>query len=281
LSTPPLVIDQGAIELDGVDLLKLNRASLDEIRGNSLSMIFQDPNSALNPLFTIGEQMAAILSRHRSTERGGRRQSKVEDREKSEDMLNQMRLAEPSRVMKSFPYELSGGMKQRVLIAMAMLNEPKLIVADEPGSALDVTVQDQILELLESHVKERHLSLMFITHNLGVARRISDRVAIMYAGEVVEVASTEKIFEEPAHPYTQGLLKAIPTLSGGKTVGIAGSMPEIANRPPGCPFHPRCPHRMVKCETEVPLLTMREGRMAACHLYRPDNLLAQEVGVGA
>jgi len=270
LATPPLRVDGGAIELDGKQLLTLNRSGLDRIRGKSLTMIFQDPNASLNPVFTVGDQMEAILARHAprgERTRLGRRRWRRAARERIATTLRQMRLAEPERIMGSYPFQLSGGMKQRVLIAMALLNEPSLIVADEPGSALDVTVEDQILELIEAQVTERHLSLLFITHNLGVARRLAQRVAIMYAGQVVEVAPTRTIFERPAHPYTRGLLDAIPKLSGGTTAGIPGRMPDIAQRPKGCPFHPRCPHRMDICETETPTPVRHDGSLVACHLY--------------
>jgi peptide/nickel transport system ATP-binding protein len=271
LARPPLRVDAGEIEFEGTQLLALNRSALDRIRGRRLTMVFQDPNASLNPVFTIGDQMTAILARHAppaQRSRRGRRRWRRQARERIAAMLAQMRLAEPDRIMRAYPFQLSGGMKQRVLIAMALLNEPSLIVADEPGSALDVTVEDQILELLETQVRERRLSLLFITHNLGVARRLAHRVAIMYAGEVVEVAPTGTIFASPSHPYTQGLLAAIPKLSGGATAGIPGRMPDIAQRPAGCPFHPRCPHRMEVCETVMPAPVARDGGvLVACHLY--------------
>lgn len=271
LARPPLRIDAGEVEFEGAQLLAMTRSRLDRIRGHRLAMIFQDPNASLNPVFTIGDQMEAVLARH--APRGERswlsqRRWRRRAREQILSMLAQMRLAEPERIVRAYPFQLSGGMKQRVLIAMALLNEPSLIVADEPGSALDVTVEDQILELLETQVLERQLSLLFITHNLGVARRLAHRVVIMYAGEVVEVAPTQTIFDSPSHPYTQGLLGAIPKLSGRPTAGIPGRMPDIAHRPAGCPFHPRCPHRMEPCETAMPATVEREpGVLVACHLY--------------
>lgn len=271
LAAPPLRVDAGRIELDGMDLLKLNRTGLDRIRGKDLTMIFQDPNASLNPVFTVGDQMEAVLARRASgAERflAGRRRWRRAARERITSTLAQMRLAEPDRIMRAYPFQLSGGMKQRILIAMALLNEPSLIVADEAGSALDVTVEDQILSLLEDQVAQRRLSLLFITHNLGVARRLAHRVAIMYAGEVVEVAPTRTIFTSPLHPYTQGLIEAIPKLSGGTTTGIPGRMPDIAHRPAGCPFHPRCPHRMDVCKTVMPATVQRDGgALVACHLY--------------
>lgn len=270
LPIPPLRVDSGAITFAGQDLLGMSAVELNEIRGRDLTMIFQDPNTSLNPVYTIGDQMEAILLAHGSSGRsiGTSRKRRGRARERATEMLDQVRLPAPRRIMDSYAFQLSGGMRQRVLIAMALLNEPKLIVADEPGSALDVTIQDQILELLESLVVERGLSLLFITHNLGVARRVTQRVAVMYAGQVVETAVTRSVFEEPLHPYSKGLLASVPKLSGGTALGIAGRIPDISDLPSGCRFHPRCPYRMDVCELVAPPLTeVAAGRDVACHLY--------------
>jgi peptide/nickel transport system ATP-binding protein len=268
LPTPPLRIDQGAIRFEGNDLLGFDRKRLNTIRGRELTMIFQDPNTSLNPVFTIGDQMRSVVNWQGRGFPLSARRRKYNAVERSVQMLDHVKLPAPRRIMDSYPFQLSGGMRQRVLIAMALLNEPKLIIADEPGSALDVTVQDQILELLESLVEERHLSLVFITHNLGVARRLTRRVAVMYAGQVVETAPTRKIFEEPLHPYTQGLLASVPKLSGETAKGIAGRMPDISNPPSGCRFHPRCPFRMEICPTVAPpLVEIAPEHSVACHLY--------------
>jgi peptide/nickel transport system ATP-binding protein len=267
LPMPPLRVDGGAIWFDGKDLLRLDRARLNTIRGRDLTMVFQDPNTALNPVFTIGDQMRSIVmwQGRRSLFDGQRRREAARH---IGEMLDSVSLPEPRRIMEMYPFQLSGGMRQRVLIAMALLNEPKLIVADEPGSALDVTIQDQILELLESLVAERGLSLLFITHNLGVARRVTRRIAVMYAGQVVETASTRTVFEQPLHPYTQGLLASVPKLSGEMAAGIPGRMPDISNPPSGCRFHPRCPHRMEICpRVAPPLVEVAPGHAVACHLY--------------
>ena len=270
LPRPGLRVDSGSVMFEGQDLLGMSRAGLDQIRGHDLTMVFQDPNTALNPVYTIGDQMeAALLRNGRSGTRffiSRRRRSEARDR--LVEALDQVRLPGPRRVMASYPFQLSGGMLQRVLIAMALLNKPKLVVADEPGSALDVTIQDQILDLLESLMASRGLSMVFITHNLGVARRASQRVAVMYAGRVIETTTTEKLFERPLHPYTQGLLASVPRISKATTTGIAGRMPSISDRPTGCSFHPRCPHRMEICERVTPpLVEVEPGHDAACHLY--------------
>jgi peptide/nickel transport system ATP-binding protein len=270
LPTPPFQVDSGTITFDGRDLLGMGSDELNTIRGRDLTMIFQDPNTSLNPVYTIGDQMeAAILWQGRSGRLlGVSRQRRLRAREHAAELLDQVRLPAPRQIMQSYAFQLSGGMRQRVLIAMALLNDPKLIVADEPGSALDVTVQDQILELLESLLVGRGLSLLFISHNLGIARRVTQRVAVMYAGQVVETAATRTLFERPLHPYAQGLLASVPKLSGGMAKGIAGRMPDIADPPSGCRFHPRCPFRMEVCERVTPpLVEVEPGRAVACHLY--------------
>jgi oligopeptide/dipeptide ABC transporter ATP-binding protein len=268
LPRPPLRVDSGAMWFDGNNLLRLDRSRLNAIRGRDLTMIFQDPNTSLNPVFTIGDQMRsiAVWQGRRTPFVGARRAQDVDGR--IADILDRVRLPAPRRIMESYPFQLSGGMRQRVLIAMALLNDPKLIVADEPGSALDVTVQDQILELLESLVSARGLSLLFITHNLGVARRVTRRISVMYAGQVVESASTRTIFEQPLHPYTQGLLASVPKLSGEMARGISGRMPEVSAPPSGCRFHPRCPFRMEVCpRVAPPLVEVSPDHLVACHLY--------------
>lgn len=272
LPVPPLRVDGGAVFFEGRNLLSLSLSEWNRVRGSELAMIFQDPSTALNPVFSIGDQMeAAQLWQGRSALSFGvsrRRRSRA--RERAVEMLSLVQLPDPTRVMQTYPFQLSGGMRQRVLIAMALLNEPKLIVADEPGSALDVTIQDQILQLFESLVVGSGLSLLFITHNLGIARRVANRVAVMYAGRVVESGATGELFERPLHPYTQGLLASVPKIHGGVAEGIPGRMPDIANPPSGCRFHPRCPYRMDICpQVEPPLIEVEPGRSVACHLYPP------------
>ena len=279
---PSLRVDGGSISFGGQDLLHLTRGALDLIRGRHLTMIFQDPNTSLNPVFTIGDQMEAVLLRHlpsRGRFGASRRQRSVA-RERVVEALDQVRLPAAQRIMQSYSFQLSGGMRQRVLIAIALLNEPKFIVADEPGSALDVTIQDQILELLDSLLVSRGLSMLFITHNLGIARRVSQRVAVMYAGNVVETATTAKVFEQPLHPYTRGLLASVPKISGGMTLGIPGRMPDVSDPPAGCRFHPRCADAMEICgRVSPPLVAVEAGRSVACHLY--PHSLREAVGTSA
>ncbi len=267
---PTLRVDSGAVMFDRRDLLHLGRREMNRIRGRELTMIFQDPNTSLNPVYTIGDQMESVVlwqgrSRPRLRVAPSRRRAA---RDRILDALDRVRLPSPRSILDTYPFQLSGGMRQRVLIAMALVNEPKLIVADEPGSALDVTVQDQILELLEKLIVDRGLSLLFITHNLGIARRVTQRVAVMYSGEVVETADTQRLFDKPLHPYTQGLLASVPKLSGVRAKGIAGRLPDLAVPPRGCRFHPRCPFRMDVCTSATPRLAEAErGREVACYLY--------------
>jgi len=275
LPIPPLRIDSGRIMFEGRDLLTLSRRELDQLRGRDMTIVFQDPATALNPVFTIGDQMEALFlwQGRPGVPVGVSRQKRAAARERVADMLTRVRLPDPKLVMRSYPFQLSGGMRQRVLIAMALLHEPKLVVADEPGTALDVTIQDQILELFETQLVGTGRSLVFITHNLGVARRVTQRVVVMYAGEIVEVAPTRSIFEAPLHPYTQGLIASVPKLSGGMARGIAGRLPDLASPPRGCRFHPRCPFRMEICTRVAPaLLDVEPGRGVACHLYDPANV---------
>jgi oligopeptide/dipeptide ABC transporter ATP-binding protein len=281
LPIPPARIDRGAIRFDGRDLLRLSRTELNRLRGRSLTMIFQDPNTTLNPVFTIGDQLEAILlwqGRRSWHPFGVSRRRRTWATERAAEMLARVKLPDPRRVMESYPFQLSGGMRQRVLIAMALLNEPKLVVADEPGTALDVTIQDQILELFESLLVGTGLSLLYITHNLGIARRVTQRIVVMYAGTVVEVAPTAQIFEQPLHPYTQGLLACVPKLFGSMARGIEGRIPDLASMPAGCRFHPRCPYAMEICTRQAPpLIEVEPGRRVACHLYEGGVTAAAQV----
>lgn len=267
----------GTVTFDGQDLLGMSDREFADIKGRKISMIFQDPMSSLNPVFTVGEQLIDtaqfggrgstgvieyLRRKYSSGDRG-------EARERALELLHEVQMPDPEDVMDSYPTQLSGGMSQRVLIAQALLNEPTLLIADEPGTALDVTIHDQILTLLKRLIKERDLSLLMITHNLGVARELSDRVYIMYGGRIVETAPTEEIFESPKHPYTQGLIASIPRLTGGEMAeGIDGSVPEYLDPPHGCRYHPRCPYAHDRCREERPPM-VAQGNAAAveCVLY--------------
>ena len=216
------------------------------LRGTAMSMVFQDPMTSLNPVFTIGDQMGSILKY--ADRRLSRTRSKAERLARVYEVLKQVRMPDPERIAVSYPIMLSGGMRQRVLIAMALLNETRLLIADEPGTALDVTTQAQILKLLQDLVAERHLALLMITHNLGVVRASTDYVYVMYAGSVVEHGPTASLFANPRHPYTRALIDCVPRLSGHRTFkGIDGTLPDYAAPPPGCRFSPRCTFAMPVC----------------------------------
>jgi len=283
LRQPPAVVRRGEIRFDGTDLLELSSAELDSFKGRRISMVFQDPMSGLNPVFTIGEQLvdtaqfggrgrAGVLEYLRGRYSGSER---ARAREQVLEMLREVQMPDPERIMESYPSELSGGMCQRALIAQALLNDPDLLIADEIGTALDVTIHDQILDLLARLIEERDLSVLMITHNLGVARQVSDRVYVMYAGRTVESAPTAQLFDSPKHPYTQGLIASIPRLTGERIAeGIDGSIPSYTNPPAGCRFHPRCPYAHDRCVEEKPERYVIDngagdtvGTEVACVLY--------------
>jgi peptide/nickel transport system ATP-binding protein len=276
LDEPPARIS-GDITFDGTDLRSLSKRELDALKGRRMSLVFQDPMSRLNPTFTVGEQLldtaqfggrsgTGVFEYARRKYLGDGRQNA---RERVVEMLEEVRMPDPENVMNSYPTQLSGGMRQRVLIAQALLNDPDLLIADEIGTALDVTIHDQILNLLDDLIEERDLSVLMITHNLGVARQVSDRVYVMYGGRIVETAPTDELFETPRHPYTQGLIASIPRLTGeAMAEGIDGSVPEYLDPPSGCRFHPRCPYAHDACR-ESPPRTARTGPDAGvdCVLY--------------
>jgi peptide/nickel transport system ATP-binding protein len=270
LLPPNAEVVAGEIVFKTRDLRGLTEHQWREIRGSQIAMIFQDPSTALNPVFTVGEQLLDVLIWQN---RPGRRRRPTRldlqgYRERCLETLRLVRIPDPEAAMARYPVELSGGMKQRVLIALALIKRPELIIADELGTALDVSIQDQILQELRDLVHTQGTSVLYITHNLGVARMVSDRVYVMYAGEVAEVAPTRTMFERQLHPYAQGLLAAIPRLTGQMGEGIEGRIPDYVSPPPGCRFEPRCPHRMPACrDTRPELLEVEPGRRVACHLY--------------
>jgi peptide/nickel transport system ATP-binding protein len=225
--------------------------------------VFQDPMTSLNPVFTIGDQMGAIL--RYADRRLGRARSRGARLARVHEVLTQVRMPDPERIARSFPIMLSGGMRQRVLIAMALLSEPRLLIADEPGAALDVTTQAQILKLLRDLVDDRGLALLMITHNLGVVREAADTVYVMYAGSVVEHGATAELFARPRHPYTRALLDCVPKLSGGAVFrGIDGSLPDYSAPPPGCRFAPRCPLAISACSRPPEARRVDADHYAAC-----------------
>ena len=261
-------IKEGKIVFDGTDLLGLSKKELRQIRGEKISMIFQDPMSSLNPLIPVGKQVAEMIREHHP----GR--SKEEIKKEVLALFEKVRIPEPERRYKCYPHEFSGGMRQRVMIAMALANKPELLIADEPTTALDVTIQDQILKQLRELEKEYGTSIIFITHDLGVVAELCDRVIVMYGGLVMEEASIFDIFEQPKHPYTMGLLASIPDLHQDKSVRlmpIPGSPPDMTNPPKGCPFAPRCPYARNICAAELPEFTeVGENHHSRCFLLYSD-----------
>jgi peptide/nickel transport system ATP-binding protein len=229
-------------------------------------MIFQDPTAALNPVFSVGQQLEAVIG---FAVARGRQMSHQEIHEKAVASLQEVALADPERLLGSYPIQLSGGMRQRVCIGMALATSPELLIADEPGTSLDVTIQDQVLRLLRQLVVDKDTSVILITHTLGIVRELTDRVYVMYAGNVVEVAATKKLFAQPLHPYTQGLIQTVPRLTGGGIAsGIPGRIPDYLNPPSGCRFHPRCAQAMEICRTQKPpAYRVETDHEVACFLY--------------
>lgn len=252
----------GAVNFDGRDLMSLSEREMREVRGREISMIFQDPNTSLNPAFRIGDQLSELIVRYNEeVQRSNLNLAGV-------SWLEAVGISDAKRRVSSYPHELSGGTKQRVMIAMALLSKPKLLIADEPTTALDVTVQAQILVLIKKLKAEIGTSLLLITHNLGVVAETCDEVAIMYAGRIVEQSSVHEIFSHPKHPYTKMLLEAVPKPGRKRLIPIPGSVPNLINTPPGCAFHPRCPYVMDICSKQIPLLkSTAEGGTVACQLY--------------
>jgi len=267
LPSPPAEI-QGTILFDGMNLLDLNLDEIRRIRGNAISMIFQEPMTSLNPVLTIGEQISEAIRLHQ----GGTRQ---EAWRKAVGMLQMVQIPSPDIRAKEYPHKLSGGMRQRAMIAMALSCRPRLLLADEPTTALDVTIQAQIVDLMERLKEEFETSIVLITHNLGLIAEMAKRVLVMYTGKVVEEAPVEDLFREPLHPYTQGLLGSIPWIGQKQKTGrrqlqeISGVVPSLLEMPDGCKFHPRCSRVMDICRKEEPPLTRpKNGRQVLCWLWK-------------
>jgi oligopeptide/dipeptide ABC transporter ATP-binding protein len=279
LVAPPGRIESGSIGFDGRDLLELSEEEMRRVRGDDIAMIFQDPMTSLNPVYTVGDQIAEAVQLHQGVGRRAAWRRAIE-------MMELVAIPDPARRANSYPYELSGGMRQRVMIAMALSCGPKLLIADEPTTALDVTIQAQILELLAKLQREMNLALLLITHDLGVVAEVCDAVAVMYAGQIVEEGTARHIFKEPSHPYTRGLLRSVPRLARDGTPmarleSIEGTVPSLLDLPEGCRFSPRCPHRVPLCNAaEVPFYETGAGHAARCTLYDarrddPDALAAR------
>jgi oligopeptide transport system ATP-binding protein len=263
VANPPGKIVGGEINFDGENILEKNQEELTELRGSKISMIFQDPMTSLNPVFNVGFQIAETVKRHRkgvSSDQAWKR---------AVEMLDLVRIPDAKRRAKNYPHEFSGGMRQRVMIAIALACNPQLLIADEPTTALDVTIQAQVLELMKGLSHEFSTAVMLITHDLGVVAGTCEHVNVMYAGHIVESAPVKRIFESPAHPYTVGLLHSIPRLDeprGTRLTPIAGQPPDLSNPPVGCPYAPRCPKVQSRCLQELPILKSvgRGEQVAAC-----------------
>ncbi|WP_028778926.1 ABC transporter ATP-binding protein [Shimazuella kribbensis] len=264
---PPAKIDKGKVLYGGRDLTKLSEIEMQKIRGKEIAMIFQDPMTSLNPTIRIGNQISESLIKHQKL-------SAKEAKERAIELLKIVGIPSPSERVEQFPHQFSGGMRQRAMIAMALACSPKLLIADEPTTALDVTIQAQIIDLLKNLQTKTGSSIVFITHDLGVVAEIADRVAVMYAGKIVESGTLDEIFYNPQHPYTWGLLQSMPKLDQNRDqelASIPGSCPSLVNPPAGCPFTGRCPHAMKICQEEMPEVTKSSSsHQVACWLQHPN-----------
>ena len=267
LPRPPAWVVEGRAEFNGRDLLTLPRSELRRIRGRDISMIFQNPRTSLNPVFPVGDQIEEAIRVHRPET--GRREA----RRRTRELLEAVGIPDAERRMRRYAHEFSGGMAQRVMIAMALANSPALLIADEPTTALDVTIQAQVMEVLREALREFHSSLVLITHNLGLVAEMADRVVVMYAGRAMETAGVDEVFHRPRHPYTIGLMESVPAATSRRErlTQIPGQPPTPADRPGGCPFHPRCRlsggRERCRTETPAPLEAGSPAHLSACHFW--------------
>src|SRR5579864_8831452 len=270
IASPPGRIESGEILFKNQDLLKVGEQQMRQIRGNKISMIFQDPMTSLNPVLTIGEQIAETIVLHQHKTRSQARQRAIE-------MLNLVRIPDAAKRLNDYPHQFSGGMRQRVMIAMALSCDPELLIADEPTTALDVTIQAQILDLMRDLQKRLNSAIIMITHDLGVVAEVCENVLVMYAGNMVEYGTADQIFNQPKHPYTWGLLESLPRLDEAgrrRLVPIEGQPPNLLRLPTGCPFAPRCRYTQPGFEIDPPpLIDFGDGHVARCSLYKDDKTL--------
>ena len=280
---PPGKIADGSIRFKGEELTTASEDRMREIRGNDIAMIFQDPMTSLNPVYTVGEQIAEALRLHRKLDKKAAWTAAIE-------AMREVAIPSPERRANDYPHQLSGGMRQRVMIAMALACDPELLIADEPTTALDVTIQAQILELLDNLRKTRKLAVLLITHDLGVVAETADRVCVMYTGKIVEESGVEELFAEPKHPYTRGLFNSVPKLTADdieretRLQTIEGTVPSPTELPPGCHFAPRCKYRIPECELgEIPLFDLSDDVKVRCILYKDsvDPLHAKAAAFGS
>jgi len=269
---PPGMIMGGKVLFNGQNLLDLSEEEMQKIRGNHIAMVFQEPMTSLNPVFTIGDQIEEAIMVHERLDEAQARQRCIQ-------LLKDVGIPSPEQRLKDYPHQLSGGLRQRVMIAMALACDPDLVIADEPTTALDVTIQAQILNLFEELQQKRHMSLLYITHDLGVVANIADRIYVMYAGIIVEQGDSSDIFSNPCHPYTQGLLASLPGRSkrGSTLHSIPGTVPDPAHKPSGCPFHPRCNFAIETCRSQFPnMCDYGKGHLSRCPvLYQRTRTEAQ------
>jgi peptide/nickel transport system ATP-binding protein len=268
LPDPPARVTAGQVMLAGDDIRALPEPQMRSLRGDTISMVFQEPLTSLDPVFTIGDQIMEAITAHRKLRRHDARAMAV-------DILREVQIPSPEQRLGDYPHQLSGGMRQRVMIAMALVLDPKVLIADEPTTALDVTIQAQILELIRAEQEKRRLAVLLITHNLAVVSQVADRVAVMYAGEIVEEAPASEIFTNPRHPYTQGLLSSIPSAAGDRKhlYTIPGRVPDPRALPPACLFAPRCPYAISRCWHEHPELESSNGHLLRCWNPQPFTAL--------
>jgi len=267
LPDPPARITAGSVVLDGSDITGVPESTMRSLRGDAVSMVFQEPLTSLDPVFTIGDQIEEAITAHRKVNRREARDMAVE-------ILKEVQIPSPRQRLDDYPHQMSGGMRQRVMIAMALVLDPKVLIADEPTTALDVTIQAQILELIRAEQERRQLAVLLITHNLAVVSQVADRVAVMYAGEIVEEAPASEIFANPRHPYTQGLLSSIPSAAGDSKhlYTIPGRVPDPRVLPPACLFAPRCPYVISRCWHDHPGLEASNGHLLRC--WNPQPFIA-------